>query len=75
MSGYRRAVVKGQSGFGTDQDDLALIPLRTFQRRIAGNQDIGIIQVSVEKGASTEKAAGDIAGLLQERRRIPATQG
>ncbi len=65
---------KGQSGFGTDQDDLALIPLRTFQRRIAGNQDIGIIQVSVEKGASTEKAAGDIAGLLRERRRIPATQ-
>ena len=65
---------KGQSGFGTDQDDLALIPLRTFQRRIAGNQNIGIIQVSVEKGASTEKAAGDIAGLLRERRRISASK-
>jgi putative ABC transport system permease protein len=65
---------KGQSGFGTDQDDLALIPLRTFQRRIAGNQDIGIIQVSVEKGASPEKAAGDIAGLLRERRRISASK-
>ena len=65
---------KGQSGFGTDQDDLALIPLRTFQRRIAGNQDIGIIQVSVEKGASTEKASGDIAGLLRERRRISASK-
>ena len=65
---------KGQSGFGTDQDDLALIPLRTFQRRIAGNQNIGIIQVSVEKGASTEKAVGDIAGLLRERRRISASK-
>ncbi|MBA4366973.1 MAG: multidrug ABC transporter substrate-binding protein, partial [Desulfobacterium sp.] len=34
---------KGQSNFGTDQDDIVLIPLRTFQRRIAGNTDINTI--------------------------------
>src|SRR5262249_5894764 len=31
---------KGESSFGTDQDDLVLVPLRFFQRRIAGNLDV-----------------------------------
>ena len=44
---------KGQSTMGTDRDDLVLIPLRTFQRRLAGNQDVRLIQVSIQKGAST----------------------
>ncbi len=61
---------KGQSGFGTDQDDLILVPLRTFQRRISGNTDIGMIQVSVRKGESTEKAQADITRLLRDQRRI-----
>jgi len=61
---------KGQSTFGTDQDDLILIPLRTFQRRIAGNRDIGLIQVSVREGVSTEKAQAEIERLLRERRHI-----
>ena len=47
---------KGQSSFGSDQDDLILVPLRTFQRRIAGNQDVSLIQVSVAEGRSTDKA-------------------
>ncbi|MBD3756338.1 MAG: ABC transporter permease, partial [Gammaproteobacteria bacterium] len=29
---------KGQSSFGSDQDDIILMPLKTFQRRISGNQ-------------------------------------
>ncbi|MFZ5761058.1 MAG: ABC transporter permease [Thermodesulfobacteriota bacterium] len=61
---------KGQSTFGTDQDDLVLIPLRTLQRRIAGNQDISLIQVSVADGHSTERARRDIEDLLRERRHI-----
>jgi putative ABC transport system permease protein len=44
---------KGQSTMGMDQDDIVVIPMRTFQRRISGNQDVGIIQVSVQQGAST----------------------
>jgi putative ABC transport system permease protein len=61
---------KGQSGFGTDQDDLVIIPLRTLQRRLTGNTDIGMIQVSVKKGGSTEKAQSDITRLLREIRQI-----
>jgi putative ABC transport system permease protein len=61
---------KGQSMMGSDQDDLVLIPLRTLQRRIAGNQDVTMIQVSVREGASTEKAEQDIEQLLRKRRHI-----
>jgi putative ABC transport system permease protein len=65
---------KGQSTMGRDQDDLILIPLRTYQRRIAGNQDIALIQVSVQDSASTEKVEGDIKRLLRERRHISAKE-
>ncbi|MEA3302074.1 MAG: ABC transporter permease [Pseudomonadota bacterium] len=65
---------KGQSSMGTDQDDLVLLPLRTFQRRISGKQEIGLIQVSVQEGASTEKAVRDIKRLMRKRRHISATE-
>ncbi len=61
---------KGQSTMGSDQDDVVLIPLRAFQRRVAGNQDVRLIQVSVRNGASTERAQADIENLLRIRRRI-----
>ncbi|MBN2700459.1 MAG: ABC transporter permease [Methylothermaceae bacterium] len=61
---------KGQSFMGSDQDDLILIPLRTFWRRVAGNRDIGLIQVSAREGFATEKVKHDIERLLRERRRI-----
>jgi len=65
---------KGQSTMGTDQDDIIIIPLRTFQRRISGNQDISRIQVSVKEGASTEKAERDITRLMRVRRHIAANE-
>ena len=61
---------KGQSTMGRDQDDAVVMPLRAFQRRISGNDRIGLIQVSVEEGVSTEKVQQDIEALLRERRRI-----
>ena len=61
---------KGQSGFGTDQDDFVLIPLRTVQRRIVGNNDISSISVSAKDGVSTEKVKEDIERLLRERRHL-----
>jgi len=61
---------KGQSTMGTDQDDLILMPLRTFQRRIAGNQDVALIQVSVRDDASTAQAEQDITRLLRKRRHL-----
>jgi len=65
---------KGQSTMGTDQDDLVVLPLRTFQRRVAGNQDIGIIQVSVKEGASTEKVQQEIGRLMRERRHLSPSE-
>ena len=59
---------KGQSGFGTDQDDFLLMPLRTVQRRIAGSTDIGSISVSAMDGVSTDKVKTDIERLMRERR-------
>ena len=55
---------------GSDQDDIVVIPLHTVQRRIAGNQDVGMIQLSVRQDASTEKAQKDIMALMRERRHL-----
>jgi len=65
---------KGQSTMGSDQDDLVLIPLRGFQRRIAGNQDVSLIQVSVRDGVPTVKAQRDIVRLMRERRHISSNE-
>jgi len=64
--------VKGQSSFGTDQDDIVLMPLRTYHRRIAGNTDIGIIYVSAMGEVETAKVQADVERLLREHRKITA---
>ncbi len=61
---------KGQSGFGGDQDDVVLIPLRTLQRRMAGSTDIDAVYVSAKDGASTAKVKEDMVRLMRERRHI-----
>lgn len=61
---------KGQSGFGQDQDDVVLMPLRTLQRRISGNSDLRTIYVSARPEVSTAKVQSDITWLLRERRNI-----
>ncbi|MGW8247312.1 MAG: ABC transporter permease [Acidiferrobacterales bacterium] len=61
---------KGQTAMGSDQDDIVLVPIRTFWRRIAGNQDVSQIQVSAREGASTQRVQHDIELLLRERRHI-----
>jgi putative ABC transport system permease protein len=61
---------KGQSNFGTDLDDTILMPIRAFQRRIAGNTDVSRIYVSAKDGADTTKVQADIERLLRERRNI-----
>lgn len=61
---------KGQSGFGQDQDDSVIVPLRMLQRRLAGNADVTGIMVSARDGVATEKVQSDIERLLRERRKI-----
>ncbi len=64
---------KGQNTMGMDQDDIVVIPLSTYQRRISGNQDVAIIQVSVRDGAPTDKAQRDIQLLMRERRHLSSS--
>ena len=65
---------KGQSSFGQDQDDLVMVPIRTMQRRIAGNTDVKAILVSAMDGVSTEALREDIERLMRERRRVSEGQ-
>jgi putative ABC transport system permease protein len=57
-----------------DQDDFILMPLASFQRRIAGNSDVGAIAVSAVSEQATLKAKQQIQLLLRERRRIAPGQ-
>jgi len=61
---------KGKSNFGQDRDDTVVIPLRTMQRRLSGNEDVGQVQLSVSNSVSTEKAQQDITRLMRERRHL-----
>jgi len=61
---------RGQTSFGTDQDDVVVMPIRTFHRRIAGNTDITRVMVSAKDGVETAKVQTDIERMLRERRNI-----
>jgi putative ABC transport system permease protein len=61
---------KGQSAIGRDQDNLVLVPLRTFQRRVSGNRDVAMIQLSVRTRGAIPKATREIEELMRERRHI-----
>jgi len=50
------------------------MPLRTFQRRIAGNQNVSIIFVSVQDNVSTDKVKSDIECLMRRRRHISTNE-
>jgi putative ABC transport system permease protein len=65
-------VSKGQAGMGQDQDDVIIMPLRAFQRRISGKTDIGQILISVEEGRTTTLVADRITALMRQRRHVAA---
>jgi len=65
---------KGQSSMGSDQDDTIVMPLRTVQRRLTGNQDVRTLMVSVKDGVATDKVQRQIEQLMRERRRIGADE-
>lgn len=47
-----------------------MIPLRAFQRRIAGNTDVSHIYISTKESGSAGHIKHNIERLLRERRRI-----
>jgi putative ABC transport system permease protein len=65
---------KGQTGMGTDQDDLVVLPLRTFWRRFAGNRDVSMISLSAQAGISTSGLKVELQRLLRELRNVGANE-
>ncbi|TPE61240.1 FtsX-like permease family protein [Sandaracinobacter neustonicus] len=61
---------RGQAGFGGDQDDVVIMPIKTVQRRFTGNQDVSVILVGVDDAYSTTQVQASITDLLRERRKI-----
>ncbi|MGD2132396.1 MAG: ABC transporter permease [Maricaulaceae bacterium] len=60
---------KGSTMAG-DQDSVVFVPLRTFQRRIMGRNDVQVILVSVRNASEISRAKREIERLMRERRRI-----
>jgi putative ABC transport system permease protein len=70
---------KGQSVWGDDQDDVALMPLRTARRQFVGvnpasPQLVHNITVKFAEGASPDATMASIHDLLRQRHRLRAGQ-
>jgi len=65
---------KGAAMFGMDQDDVVVVPIRMFQRRISGNQDIARVMISANTPSAIEDVKSSLTLLMQERRRISSNQ-
>ncbi|MET0238770.1 MAG: ABC transporter permease [Sphingobium sp.] len=61
---------RGQAGFGGDQDDVVIMPIKTVQRRFTGSTDIRMILVGVDQSFATSQVQAALTDLLRERRKI-----
>jgi putative ABC transport system permease protein len=64
---------KGQGAFGNDQDDLVLLPIKTLQRRITGNNRVNTLLVSMAQGSLPDRVKESLTQLLRERRKLAPT--
>jgi putative ABC transport system permease protein len=70
---------KGQNTQGSDQDDLAIVPLSTAKMRVLGashasSRAVGAIVTKVRQGADLAEAERQIRDLLRQRHRRAANQ-
>jgi putative ABC transport system permease protein len=61
---------KGQAGFGGDQDDVIIMPIKQVQRRFTGSQDIRLMLVGTDPAYDSAQIQSSITDLLRERRNI-----
>jgi putative ABC transport system permease protein len=61
---------KGQGAMGQDQDDVVLMPIRTVQRRMTGNQDVSSMLLSLRDGVAAAPVMEQIRQLMRERRKL-----
>lgn len=64
---------KGQGAFGNDQDDMVLIPLKTLQRRVTGNNRVNTLLVSMAEDSDPERVKSSLRDLLRELRKLSPT--
>jgi putative ABC transport system permease protein len=62
---------KGQAAFGQDQDDTAIVPYTTVQKRLLGVTHVSSITVSAADAVPLDSVADTITTLLRERHRLP----
>jgi putative ABC transport system permease protein len=65
---------KGQGGMGMDQDDLVLVPLQTFQRRISGDHKVSSVQLGVSSDSDAKSVQNEVVALMRQRRGIQPGQ-
>jgi putative ABC transport system permease protein len=61
---------KGQAAFGQDQDDTAIVPYTTVQKRLLGVTHVTSITVGAADTAPLDSVGDAIAALLRERHRL-----
>jgi len=66
---------KGQSSFGTDQDDVVFVPLNTAKRRLFGigqqsGNEVSVITVKVATADAMSRVEQDIRLLLRDRHNL-----
>ncbi len=69
--------VKGQGGFGNDQDDTIVVPLTALQRRLTGRtslQSINTVMISGQDGYPSSSIVADTTLLMRERRNLSANE-
>ena len=64
---------KGQGAFGNDKDDMVLVPIKTLQRRITGNNRVNTLLVSMMDGSDATRVKASLTQLLRERRKLADT--
>jgi len=63
---------RGQAGFGGDQDDVVVMPIKAVQRRFTGSRDIRLMLVGTDERYSSAAVQASITDLLRERRHLDA---
>ena len=58
------------STFGQDDNDIIVMPLKAFQRRISGNKNVQSSSVTFRDGAKAEDVTTQIQSLMRERRKL-----
>ncbi|MDK2042267.1 ABC transporter permease [Aliarcobacter butzleri] len=61
---------KGAAAFGNDQDEIVIVPLKMYQRKIKGDKDVSSIIISITEEKYIENAKTEITSLMQERRAV-----